>query len=341
MKLCTYLRNNGSSIARAGIVRHGLVYDIKDCLAELKPELGRIPAAGYSSIIGILEGGRPALDALRRLEDAVEKKGADLNTDSAVQFQEDLTLLAPVPRPNSIRDFLVFEEHLINSMHTAAKQIFRPAAWLNSLARTIIRRPLIRPPRAWYEMPTYYKGNPDTVIGQGEPVIWPSYTEKLDYELEFGIYILGRGRDISEADAGNYIAGYTIFNDFSARDIQMREMAARLGPAKGKDFDTSNVMGPYLVTPDEIPDPYALNMEAYVNDELWSKGMSDGMHFSFEQMIEHVSRSETLYPGDFFGSGTVGTGCGLELDRWIQPGDKVTLKVDKLGELSNTVVREE
>ena len=139
--------------------------------------------------------------------------------------------------------------------------------------------------------------------------------------------------------AREHIAGYTVFNDFSARDAQMREMAGRLGPAKGKDFDTGNAMGPFLVTTDEVPDPYALTMVARVNGEEWSRGRSGEMHHRFEDIIAHVSRDETLHPGEFIGSGTVGNGCGLELDRWIAPGDVVELEVEGLGVLRNRVVK--
>jgi 2-keto-4-pentenoate hydratase/2-oxohepta-3-ene-1,7-dioic acid hydratase in catechol pathway len=246
-------------------------------------------------------------------------------------------LWAPVPRPNSIRDFLVFEEHLINSTHAVVKRLFPPAAWFNTIVRRLTGSSLLRPPKVWYEIPIYYKGNADSVIGPEDAVFWPSYSNELDYELEFGVYLWKVGKDISKQDARSHIAGYTIFNDYSARDTQFKEMAGRLGPCKGKDFDTGNVMGPYLVTPDEIADPYSLEMRAYVNGELWSRGNSRTMHYSFDDMITYLSQSETLHPGDFLGSGTVGNGCGLELGRKLKRGDRVTLEVEKLGRLSNTI----
>ena len=135
----------------------------------------------------------------------------------------------------------------------------------------------------------------------------------------------------------DYIAGFTIMNDFSARDIQRKEMKVRLGPAKGKDFATA--IGPVLVTPDEIGDPYNLRMAAKVNGELWSEGNSGTIYHSFEKMIAFASQDEMLYPGDLIGSGTVGTGCGLEIDRWIQPGDVVELEIEKIGVLRNKVVK--
>ena len=143
---------------------------------------------------------------------------------------------------------------------------------------------------------------------------------------------------ISKANAREYIFGYLIFNDFSARDQQMREMQGQLGPTKGKDFDTANVMGPWLVTADEIPDPYALTMTAKVNGVEWSRGSSGEMHHKFEDILAHVSRDETIYPGEFFGSGTVGSGCGLEQGKFLAIGDVVELEVSGLGVLTNRVV---
>ncbi len=248
-------------------------------------------------------------------------------------------LLAPVPRPRSIRDFMAFEKHIVQATRTVAKWRFAPLAVLDGWAERLRGRALIGAPKVWYERPVYYKSNPFSVVGPEAEVHWPKYTNKLDYELEFGAFIGRPGRDILKEHARRHIAGYTIFNDFSARDIQLREMQGRLGPAKGKDFDTGNAMGPYLVTPDEVPDPYNLTMVARVNGEPWSRGNSGDMHFTFEDMIAYVSQDETLHPGEFIGSGTVGNGCGLELDRWLQPGDMVELEVEHLGVLRNRVVR--
>jgi 2-keto-4-pentenoate hydratase/2-oxohepta-3-ene-1,7-dioic acid hydratase in catechol pathway len=195
-------------------------------------------------------------------------------------------------------------------------------------------------PEVWYRIPVYYKGNPSSVIGPEESILWPNYTERLDYELEFGIYIGKRGKDISADDAHEYIAGYTIFNDVSARDILQEEISMFLGPAKGKDLDTGNVMGPCLVTPDEL-DVSDLKMTARINGEIWSEGTTSDMYWTFPKIIAYISRSETLYPGDFIGSGTVADGCGDELDRWIQPGDVIELEVEGIGVLRNPVVRNE
>jgi 2-keto-4-pentenoate hydratase/2-oxohepta-3-ene-1,7-dioic acid hydratase in catechol pathway len=154
--------------------------------------------------------------------------------------------------------------------------------------------------------------------------------------------IIGRrGTDIPEERAREYIFGYTILNDFSARDIQGEEMSVGLGPAKGKDFRTGTVLGPWIVTADELTDPYNLRMTVRVNGEVWSEGHSGTIYWRFEQMIAHASRSETLYPGEVFGSGTVGRGCGLELGRWLKPGDVVELEIEGIGVLRNRVVRPE
>jgi 2-keto-4-pentenoate hydratase/2-oxohepta-3-ene-1,7-dioic acid hydratase in catechol pathway len=226
-----------------------------------------------------------------------------------------IRLRAPVPRPNSIRDTISFETHIRNSL--------KAMGW-----------PEI--PKVWYEIPVYYKGNPDAVIGPEDEIRWPSYTEKLDYELEFGCFICRPGRDIPEQEAHRYIGGYTIFNDVSARDVQKKEMAMLLGPAKGKDFDDSNPMGPCLVTPDEI-DPRNLRTVARVNGEVWTDSHSSDMYWTFPAIIAYMSRDETLHPGDFIGSGTAGFGCGLEHGKWLKPGDAIELEVEGIGVLQNPV----
>lgn len=227
---------------------------------------------------------------------------------------DDVRIMAPLPVPNSIRDTLSFEQHMINFERRTGKPT----------------------PPLWYERPIYYKGNRFTVIGPEEEVEWPPYTEKLDYELEFGIVIGRTGRDISPEDAPAYIAGYTIFNDISARDVIPQEVSMNLGPAKGKDWDRSNVIGPWLVTPDEL-DASNLDMQARINGEVWSSGNSSDMYHKFPEIIAFISQSETLQPGDFIGSGTIANGCGDELERWIKPGDVVELEVEGIGILRNTI----
>ena len=262
---------------------------------------------GFASVLEIVEGGQNALD--RAYESL--KHSPDVLALSSV------TLLAPIPHPPQMRDFLCFEKHLVQAFRAIGKN----------------------PPQAWYERPIFYHPSRFSVCGTGAEVPWPAYTERLDFELEFGCYIGRPGKDIPKARAREHIFGYTIFNDFSARDEQTREMAGQLGPGKGKDFDNGNAMGPCLVTADEIGDPYRLEMAVRVNGEEWGRGNSRDMHWKFEDCIAHASRSETLHSGEFFGSGTVGNGCGLERMRFLKPGDTVELEVENIGILRNRVAK--
>jgi 2-keto-4-pentenoate hydratase/2-oxohepta-3-ene-1,7-dioic acid hydratase in catechol pathway len=285
----------------------------------------------------LLDAGGAARDLAARLCESA----LDGDVPESLHSVEDIGLLAPVPLPASIRDCMCFEEHLLGAMRTVVRWRFPPLAALDGFARKLFGRGVIKVPAVWHEQPLYYKGNPHSVVGHGAEVRWPAGTERLDFELEIGVFIGRGGKDIPESRAAEHIAGYTIFNDFSARDVQLREMQGRLGPAKGKDFDTGNVIGPCLVTPDEVPTPYDLAAEVRVNGETWSSSSTASMRFSFEEIIAYISRDETLHVGDFIGAGTLPGGCGLELDRWIKPGDTVELQIDRLGTLRNRVVRED
>ncbi|MFY9211342.1 MAG: fumarylacetoacetate hydrolase family protein [Aestuariivita sp.] len=244
------------------------------------------------------------------------------STNAAILLEEDITFCPPI-LPVQYRDCLVFETHLKNSFARAEK---------------MTGRPFMIPP-VWYDQPIYYKGNRMSFIGHGADVIWPSYAAHLDVELELAIIIGKKGKDISAADAPGYIFGYSILNDVSARDAQMIEMPGQLGPAKGKDFDTGNILGPWITTADEIAHPASLAMELTVNGERWGGGNSSEMHHDFGRIIEHISASETLYPGEVIGSGTVGTGCGLELGKQLQDADRFELTIEKIGTLSNRIVK--
>ena len=191
-------------------------------------------------------------------------------------------------------------------------------------------------PPAWFEMPVYYKGSVSNFIGPADDIVWPSYSERLDYELELAL-VMGRdGKNIKAKSAFDYVFGFTILNDISARDIQKKEMSVRLGPSKGKDFCT--ILGPVIVTKDEFENKSPnLKMQAFVNGQKWSEGYSGDSKYSWEEMIEFSSRDEWLRSTDVLGSGTVGTGCGLEIDKWIKPGDEIEFKVEKIGSLKNTV----
>lgn len=228
---------------------------------------------------------------------------------------EEVRFLVPLRAPNSLRDFMAFRSHVE----------------LGSARRG---RPV---PEPWDRIPVYYKGNRRSVVGPDEDVAWPSYTAKLDYECEVAAVVGRGGRDVAVGDAPDYVFGYTIMNDWSARDVQADEMACWLGPAKGKDFATS--LGPWLVTPDEWSPEDDHPMTVTVDGETWSTGSTAGRRWSFADMLAWVSRDEDLWPTDVLGSGTFGGGCGLDLDRWLQPGAVVTLAVDGLGELTNRVVQ--
>lgn len=226
----------------------------------------------------------------------------------------DVRLKPPLPRPSSLRDFLAFEEHAKRGAARRKEELIPE----------------------WYEVPVYYKGNHRAIYGPDEEVPWPSFTKRFDFECEVGCVIGREGRDIKVDDALNYVAGYMILNDFSARDIQRVEMMSRMGPAKGKDFATS--IGPYLLTADEMNDlPPDSRMIVRVNEGEWSQGRYGDRYWSFAQMISHVSQEETLYPGDILGSGTFYTGCGLDLDRWVKPGDVIELEIENLGILRNKI----
>jgi len=226
-------------------------------------------------------------------------------------LDDDLVLLAPVPEPPSVRDFYAYEGHV--------------AAGFRGRGSTI--------PDAWYEAPVFYFSNPAAIFGPGEPITRPPDSQMLDFELEIAAVIDGSGS----------IAGFTLMNDWSARDLQRREMTVGLGPAKGKDFATS--LGPWLATPDELAfDGERLHLQASVavNDREVTRVSTERMHFSWPELVARAGRDTRLRAGDVIGSGTVTGGCLLELGpidgRWIEPGDVVSLSADGLGELRTPVL---
>jgi 2-keto-4-pentenoate hydratase/2-oxohepta-3-ene-1,7-dioic acid hydratase in catechol pathway len=308
--------------------------------ADGQPRLGALVAG--DTVVDLTHAGSPHLrDSLAFLDggeqarDDAERAAAEAR---ACHPLAELTLLAPVPVPRSVRDCMVFEQHIVQATRTVTGWHFKPLVVADQWMLRLLGRGLIKAPAVWYEHPVYYKSNRFSVVGPGADVRIPRACRKFDYELEIGIFIGRKGRDIPREQARAHIGGFTIFNDFSARDIQMREITGRLGPAKGKDFDTGNAMGPWLVTPDELPDPYRLSMAARVNGEERSRGTTADMHYTWEEVIAYISADETLHPGEFIGSGTVGGGCGLEQDRYLRPADVVELEVEGLGVLRNRVV---
>ncbi len=229
----------------------------------------------------------------------------------------DVFLAPPVIRPRAMLDFYTFEQHV---------KTCRAKRGLDVVPQ-------------WYRIPAYYNSNASALFGDGQRVPFPPDEDRLDYELELACVIGKPCRNVRESEAQQVIAGYTILNDWSARSRQAEAMVIGLGPAPGKDHASS--LGPYLVTPDSMPDPRDLGMRAYVNGELWSEGNSGSSQFTFAQMICFASRCRTLFAGDVLGSGTVGSGCGLEQDRFLSPGDRVRLEIDGLGSLENELYIEE
>jgi 2-keto-4-pentenoate hydratase/2-oxohepta-3-ene-1,7-dioic acid hydratase in catechol pathway len=236
----------------------------------------------------------------------------------------EFDFLPPIPRPPAFRDFYAFEQHV-------------------KTARA--KRGLEMIP-AWYEVPVFYFSNHHSLVGHGAPVHAPAGSVELDFELELGIVIGAGGRDIPAERAWEHVAGFTVINDFSARDLQRKEMAVGLGPAKGKDFATG--VGPWLVTRDELADRIegerlTLEMTARLNGREISRGNVSSLYHGIPRLIAHASRDATLFPGDLLGSGTVGTGCILELGPektggWLKPGDVIELEIERLGVLRNRIV---
>jgi fumarylacetoacetate (FAA) hydrolase len=268
------------------------------------------------------------VEALAELVDGFEPRGGS-DDDDAVLDGADLRFGPPILRPPTFRDFYAFERHVKTMWERRGGEV----------------------PEAWYRLPIFYFSNVSEIRGPDEPVHAPRGSAELDFELEVAAVVDTPAADLSPARAEEAIGGYTILNDWSARDLQREETAVRLGPAKGKDF--ASTIGPWLVTPDELTSArrgkgYDLAMTATVCGPSGvtvevSRGTWSDIHFSFGEMLERASADVRVRPGDLIGSGTVGTGCLLEvkdstLDRWLEPGDEVVLAIERLGELRSPVV---
>lgn len=295
----------------------------------------RKPQQGFRSMLALIEHGQAALDEAAE----ILASGAAANVDGAMMPMDEVRLMAPIPAPPQMRDAMCFEKHLQQAMNQAILLQAAGADDPKAAAEALRASGQFKIPQVWYDQPIYYKSNRFAVTGTGTDVVWPSYSKVMDYEMEFGIFIAKKGKDIPAERASEYIFGYSVFNDFSARDAQMTEMAARLGPAKGKDFDNANVIGPCIVTADEFGDPHDHDMIVRINGEEVSRGSTGEMYWKFEDLIAHISQCETLHPGEFIGSGTVGDGCGLEHGRSLSAGDVVELEVTGIGVLRNRVLR--
>ena len=308
MKLGTFVAPDGAQRVGAALP-DGRIADLTASAAD--------PA--FRDMLALIEAGPAALERARAAAAAAKVTHA----------MADIRLLAPLPRPPRLRDFLCFELHVRQSR--ANRYLFGQGTERLDPAKIEIAK-------VWYERPVYYKGNTFSVVGHDAEVRWPAYSSIIDYELEIGLVIGRGGRNVPAAEAPGHVFGYTVFNDFSARDEQYREMQGQLGPAKGKDFDTGNAFGPWITTADEIADPQNLEMIARVNGETWSRGNSRDMHHRFRDIVAYASLEETLVPGEILGSGTVGGGCGNELGRFMKDGDVIELEVGGIGVLRNRIV---
>jgi 2-keto-4-pentenoate hydratase/2-oxohepta-3-ene-1,7-dioic acid hydratase in catechol pathway len=270
-------------------------YDLSD-RCELEPD----DLADLATLLGRGPAGRDAVAEL------VEAAADRVDLHRAVG---ELTLLAPIPHPPRLRDYMTYGGHIGGSG--------------------------MELPDMFTKYPVCYKGNHLAVQGTRTTIRWPSYARRLDYESEIAIIIGRGGEDLTPAQAQDAIGAITIFNDASARDMQFEEMAMKMGPVKGKDF--ANVFGPCAVTLDEIPDEFGIGMRTLVNGEVWSKGSTAGRQFSFAEIVAWASRDEPVYPGEILGIGTHDGGCGYELRRWIQPGDRVQIEAEGIGTLDNRI----
>lgn len=319
MKLFSYVTANGS-------------YRLGALVGNDYIDLNHADNRNADTMTSFLVGGEASMAVARETVERLIKGSL-----TAAPLSE-VSLVAPVPEPTSCRDAYAFRQHV----ETARRN--RGAAMIPEFD----------------QFPVFYFTNHRAIFGPGVIHCMPDHFDQLDFELEVAVVLNRKGRNIKAEEADNYIAGYMIMNDFSARRLQMEEMKLSLGPAKGKDFATA--IGPYLVTPDELTayaietqaghkgKSFALEMTCAVNGIPVSKGNFADMHWTFAEIIERVSYGVDVYPGDVIGSGTVGTGCFLELNgtaklanpasepRWLQPDDTITMEVTGLGRLVNTVI---
>lgn len=330
MKLVTYSEQKSPRRTRPALLWGEWILDIQD-LRRVSAPLGirvsrpvQTLSESAPSTLDVLAKGSKVVDDLQRLSWRIFNRIDPERIPRTMKKLSDVRIRSPIARPPTLRDFYAFEDHVKAARARRGLQI----------------------PEEWYEFPAFYYSNPTMIYGPDDEIPVPSYTKKMDYELEVACVIGKGGMNILEEEAETHIAAYAIMNDWSARDIQEREMKIGLGPAKAKDFATS--LGPWLVTPDELQDKktgpakYDLRMKAKVNGKQLSQGNMNRMHWTFSQMIARASQSVELKVGEVFGSGTVGTGSLLELGPevhpWLSPGDLVELEVERLGVLRNRII---
>jgi 2-keto-4-pentenoate hydratase/2-oxohepta-3-ene-1,7-dioic acid hydratase in catechol pathway len=310
MKLATFRHQGGERIGAVQVAERRIV----DLTA----------ACGFADMLALIDAGAAGLVC------AATATGPTLPLD-------EVTLLAPLPQPRQMRDGMSFATHIRQSAVGARRLMARLAGDEAGAAAILPAAPDAPIDPVYRARPIYYLTNRMSVRGPDSVVAWPSYSRVADFELELAVVIGRTGRDIEADQAASHIFGYTIYNDFSARDAQMQEMPGRLGPAKGKSFDGGNVLGPWIVTADEIAHPGALAVSVRVNGETWAANTTADMLFSFPQIIAYVSRDETLHAGEVIGSGTVGNCTGLELGRFLHDGDEVALEIEGIGVLRNRI----
>jgi 2-keto-4-pentenoate hydratase/2-oxohepta-3-ene-1,7-dioic acid hydratase in catechol pathway len=328
LKLLTFALPESPSSPRLGTVLGDLVVDLSRLRAWAIQSHGVSSPEIPASMLELLYSGSAALSSIRDLVAALEGEEVlnlqGLDSIPIVYPMDKVIFYPPLVRPMSVRDFYAFEKHV-----TTANQIRK--------------RPV---PEQWYQFPVFYFSNPNSIFGHRQPIAYPLQTQALDYELEVACIIGKQAMNIPAHRAEEYIFGYMIFNDWSARDIQRQETKVGLGPAKAKDFASS--FGPWITTVDELKDKgtgrpgvYDLKMIARVNGIERSQGNLKEMYYSFGDLLERASQDVYLLPGDVIGSGTVGTGCLLELTKglgpWLQPDDVVQLEVERLGILENPI----
>ncbi|BDB98398.1 fumarylacetoacetate hydrolase family protein [Saccharolobus caldissimus] len=311
MKLVSFLK--GGKVKSGVIVDNEYVADLNESCYAMLLEKGEdeqfieryCNALLPSDMLGVLQAGDKAIELIKEIINWISKR------HELLLKLDNVKLKAPLQRANMLRDFLAFRGHVEATYRRRGQQI----------------------PEEWFKIPIYYKGDPAIFYGHLEEVPWPKYSKQVDIELEIAAIIYKKGKDINKDKAKDYILGFTIFNDFSARDIQMMEMRCLLGPAKGKDF--ANGLGPWIVTRDELPDIRGLRAYAKVNDEIWCDTKAEDMQWTFEDMIQYVSQDEYIRPGDVFGSGTISGCTGIDIGKSLKPNSRIELYVEKIGTLVN------
>lgn len=309
MRLCRFRLHDGPRVGALG--DDGRVYDLGAHTGGAPDDMASFIARGH-------EGLDRAGEVIRA---GVESVGVD-----------DVTLLAPILPPR-MRNFSVYEGHIRQAVKAAVTMRAGrgAAAALHGIGRD-------RPGKSWYRAPQYYKGNHLSVAGPRDDIVRPGYTKQLDYELELAVVVGPGGKDIDVVDAMGHVYGYLLLDDVSARDALVPELFTRMGPAKGKDFDTGNVLGPWLVTADEIADPTQLTGTITVNGELKATCVTSDMYFTIAEMVSRASQGETLVPGEVFGTGCCTSGSGIERSTFLSDGDVVELEMGVLGTQRNLVV---